>query len=208
MRASLVATLMLGSAGCASVGSDITQGIAATFADHEVASFTYSAPDRGVRVDARDATAFVRSFGTMLEPLDYRERHYLANALFTVARHEACLRTGYPTWYLEDHLFFRKQTRKMCSQRKLWSTEQGNAEASAKRYLSSGRVDSRVATVSVNGYGMRRESGWSNADSLNRFVYWSGPGLDGLTRTELTDRYHRVLADAYLKPPRKLGNER
>ena len=162
--------------------------------------YTFASPDPGITLDASSVTAMSYSLRGMMEGLSDTQRGHLARAVFGVAAYEGCVKHGF---YSQAHKELptmnpltlgktQARTAEECGKanQALFDVTGGGAEA----YLRYGRPDSnrlRTSQLTYGGapVGSAKTSGWSDADSWNRFLAWGGRSLDGMTRTEILDRW-------------------
>ena len=182
--------------------SALSVGLAATLAMGGCATTTdlsqpLSVPDNGTRLDASSGADFAQSMDRMLVRLNPKERGRVANALFSVAGMSACLEQGFfspfeqrgRSWF--DGSRPKPRSNDKCLRNIKDMHKHANVAANA--YTKRRRPDHDVNTQFRGPFNVTHR-GVSDFDSWERFLNWGGKSLDGMTRTEIVNRYQAIVA--------------
>ena len=193
-------------AGCSTVIDDVSNQIGNAVAktgvvNHSASTYSFDSADTGVKVSAASSESFTSSLNQILHPLNADERAHFMTALHTVAKVGACQEHGYPSWPRENQALYPKKPKRACTYTTNVSNFSRHAMAEAEDYLINGRMDGSSVVVTERLISGTSSTGWDRNTSVYKFVRFSGPSLDGMTRTEINDAYLKIMADARLKFP-------
>ena len=162
--------------------------------------YTFASPDPGIALDTSSVTTVSYGLRGMMEGLSDEKRGHLARAVFGVAAYEGCLQYGFYSQAHKDQPTMNQLTFGKTKARTAEECEKTNQDLldatgyAATSYLKYGRPDSnrlRTSQLTYGGaaVGAAKTSGRSDVDSWERFLLWGGRSLDGMTRTEILEKW-------------------
>lgn len=158
-----------------------------------------STPDTGARLDTRTGRAMSKSIVKIVRPLKQGERVMMMQAITFLSNYEACKTRGYPS-YLNYDQFLNKGTgsRQPYTPEKCYEERSEiHKESSQLRHIimAEGRPDGNKRVVYNTLATGQVDRGWSDAESWDRFVEYTGSGLTGMSRTDILTSYNTIMGD-------------
>ena len=154
---------------------------------------TLSVPDSGQRIDATSGAALSYSLNAMTRGLKPAERNRVVRAATGLAVYQGCL--DYGRYTIADNTGLgRPHIRPQDCSKKAGRFSDGVAGIMTG-FEKHGRPDVNVfRDATVLGDVKRRTRGWSSDQSWARFHQFGAHSLNGLTRTQMMNRYADLVA--------------
>jgi hypothetical protein len=197
-KMSLVTIAALLSAGCSTILDESKSIIVRTVApkadrgeDGKFIPPEFSQADTGARFSTASAGAAAQSFRTMVGSLQPNEKVYFTRAMFAVVHYEGCVKHGYTTHTLSKSPVLSKRSPGQCDMIPLYEFTDNFADT----LLNTGRPDGNtrrvVQTTTLTGapVGDPELRGYGDSEAWQRWINWSAYELNGLTRTEIMQRF-------------------